>query len=215
MLTQAETQTTQHKELSQVHHSCLGDIRQRAEGFNNSQKALELTAEALISQRERDSEQYSHGMQTMYQKTSGRDQILRERMLKGDQDRHTDQMQKNEIAMSHQRIQRMEQQMMIADTAPPTVQPSTTTNDPMAGNPTVMPSRREESSFSDNVGQDGRNLPSRSANFTGNMTVHYGVKITAPIIDACPAFTPATYSQWKREVKLRIDAQNGATETQL
>ena len=152
MLTQAETQTTQHKELSQVHHSCLGDIRQRAEGFNNSQKALELTAEALISQRERDSEQYSHGVQTLYQKTSDHGQMLRERMLKGDQDRRTDQMQKNELATLRQRIQRMGQQMMIAATAPPMAQPSTTTNDPMAGKPTVMPSRREESSFGGNVG---------------------------------------------------------------
>ena len=39
--------------------------------------------------------------------------------------------------------------------------------------------------------------------------------ITAPIIDACPAPTPATYPQWKREVKLWADAQNGATETQI
>ena len=65
------------------------------------------------------------------------------------------------------------------------------------------------------MARDDRNLPNRSANWAGNMNPPYGIMITAPIIDACPVFTPQTYSQWKREVKLWIAAQNGASESQL
>ena len=35
------------------------------------------------------------------------------------------------------------------------------------------------------------------------------------IVDACPAFTPSTFQNWKREIKLRIAGQPGASVTQL
>ena len=50
---------------------------------------------------------------------------------------------------------------------------------------------------------------------TGNIARRPPLAITAPIVDACPAFTPATYSQWKREAQLWTAAQNGETQTQL
>ena len=68
VLTQVEQQTARHNELLSVHQSCLDDINLRAEGFNDSQRALEITAAALITQRESDPEQYAHGMQALYQK---------------------------------------------------------------------------------------------------------------------------------------------------
>ena len=35
------------------------------------------------------------------------------------------------------------------------------------------------------------------------------------MVDSCPPFTPATFQNWKREVKLRIAGQPGATVTQI
>ena len=35
------------------------------------------------------------------------------------------------------------------------------------------------------------------------------------ILDACPVFTPATYDQCKRELKLWVSAQKGASIAQL
>ena len=58
----------------------------------------------------------------------------------------------------------------------------------------------------------GRNYGVRGVN---PQTGHTGMLMDAPIIDGCPVFTPATYSQWKREVKLWAAAQCGATQTQL
>lgn len=35
------------------------------------------------------------------------------------------------------------------------------------------------------------------------------------VVDVCPSFTPATFRNWKREIKLRIAGQTGASVTQL
>ena len=40
--------------------------------------------------------------------------------------------------------------------------------------------------------------------------------VTAPtIVDACPAFTPPTYQNWKREVRLWVESYPAATTSQL
>ena len=56
--------------------------------------------------------------------------------------------------------------------------------------------------------------PAGHANVSGMIT-QPSIVLPNGTADACPAFTPATYARWKRELKLRISAQNGATITQL
>ena len=95
VLTQVRDQAAQRMGESQVHHTCLGNIRlgsdafanspkalRMAEAFANSPKALRMAEAALIAQRERETEQYpqlAHLQltQSLYQKTSDRWQLLR------------------------------------------------------------------------------------------------------------------------------------------
>ena len=58
-------------------------------------------------------------------------------------------------------------------------------------------------------------FPNRGSFHNGQLHTSNSIVIAAPILDPCPAFAPQTYSQWKREIKLRVAAQQGATESQL
>ena len=217
VLTQVETQTSQRKELLQIHHQCLEDIKSRSEDFSNSQKALEITAEAMIAQRDRDVEQYSHGMQSLYRRTSDQEQLLQERGQKDENDRQTEAMRKNELIQLNRRLQQLELDLSTAKLS------STTASAPANSVHVPDPSSSYSGPGMSRPGcgrcQDDRQLPNRPPMIPQTIpqptTYSQGIMITAPVIDSCPAFTPATYSQWKREVKLRIAGQNGATQTQL
>ena len=68
-LQQVEGQTIKHQELLRRRQVCLEELNQRSQSFDNSQKALEITADALITQRERDTNQHQAEMQAIYQQT--------------------------------------------------------------------------------------------------------------------------------------------------
>ena len=112
VLTQVENQTAQHKELLQVHHNCLEEIKLRSETFTSSQKALEMTAEALIAQRDRDTEQYSQGMTALYQKTSEHEQLLTEKQQNSDHVIQAELRHREELKTMSQRTQQMEMHMI-------------------------------------------------------------------------------------------------------
>ena len=82
-LTQVEAQAERHNELLRVHQTFLGNIKGRSQCFNDSQKALEMAEEAPTAKRERDTGPYTQGMQTLYRRTTDRDQMLRDRRIYG------------------------------------------------------------------------------------------------------------------------------------
>lgn len=134
-LQQLETQTDRHNELLGIHHTCLDDILNRSQGFNDSQKALEMTADALIAQRERDTEQYTQRMQTLYQRTSDHDHMLLGRRVQEEHSCYADQMRRTEMQMITERLQQMEQQLRFQEAIP--IDPSDPAI-PMAGKPPSM-----------------------------------------------------------------------------
>ena len=57
--------------------------------------------------------------------------------------------------------------------------------------------------------------PPRGLESPINAQSYHGLALSNVMIDDCPAFTPQGYQQWRREVKLWLGAQAGATATQL
>ena len=179
-LQQVKEQTINHRELLQRHQTCLEELNQRSQSFDSSQKALEMTAEALISQRERDTNQFQQEMNAPHHQTLNQEQELRNQNQRGQQGSWNEQQLRTEVCTMQQRLITLE-------------------------NATQTSGRNQPPPVSSNIGGHGMNPK----------TMHTGMLMAAPIVDGCPVFTHATYSQWKREVKLWMAAQCGATQTQL
>ena len=78
-LAQVGTHTDRCVELLQVHQQCLKDVMLRSQGLNDPRKALGPNSEATVAQGERDAAQYFQGTRRMYQRTTDRAQIIRDR----------------------------------------------------------------------------------------------------------------------------------------
>ena len=62
--------------------------------------------------------------------------------------------------------------------------------------------------------KEGSSIPTTSVK-PDNGYIFPTITVPDGMIDNCPAFSPQGYQQWRREVKLRIGAQAGATIAQL
>ena len=149
-------------------------------------------------------------MQTMYQRTTDRDQLLNGRHRQSDRVAQEEQARQSEIPLSQQRIRHMEHEM-IADRSIRAISATNITHPTLGQASNFNPYRQEERPAPSWMTREWpKILPA-----TGSVAHHRPFAIASPIFEECPLLTPATYSKRKREGKQWIAAQNGATQTQL
>ena len=199
-LTQVEEQAVKHQELLRRHQECLGELNQRSLQFDESQKTLESTADALVTQRDRDTGAYRSEMQVLAQQALLQEQELKNQHQRGEQDAQSDLQLKSEILALQKRFNDLERSQQTASSST-TMPPPTRTLQPEVLRTPVSRTNCARCETNPNTTM----IPPGTG----------GLLMSAPIVEGCPVFTPSTYSQWKREVRLWIAAQCGATQTQL
>lgn len=109
-LTQAALQTLGHNELSQQHQVCLEAINERLQSIGDSHRALEQTAEALITPRQRGNEQQAQGSPPLQQHAVSHDHASANRQKHDEPTSRNEQVLRGAIDDLNLRMRQMERQ---------------------------------------------------------------------------------------------------------